>query len=181
MMQFYISYKNYRFVIIYGTHIFLDLYNLSLYDRSLRIGDNFISEKIEKILLELLEDNKTLTEFVLQGNRISLSCLSRIKKIMQRNEKEIEGKEPSRLKVELYKLQNEEKKLLEEKMKLNQQERDIIRYQDTKESLKNEMQKYQINEDLKRTNMNERIDEQKAIFARKKEVFEEKNEDLNRV
>jgi very-short-patch-repair endonuclease len=31
--------------------------------RVLRIPDNFISEKIEKILLEILEKNRTLIEF----------------------------------------------------------------------------------------------------------------------
>ena len=44
---------------------------------SLKVNDNFISEKIEKLLVELLEDNKTLLEFNIQGNRISLSSLSK--------------------------------------------------------------------------------------------------------
>ena len=158
-----------------------DLLSSSLFVRSLKIGDNFISEKIEKILVDLLDDNKTLTEFTLLGNRISLSCLSRIKKIMHRNLKAVEEKEPNRLKVELYRLQYEEKKIVEAKERLKQQEKDIIRCQDTKESLKNEIERYQVNEEYKRGSMNERIEEQRVIIARKTEILEEKNDELNKV
>ena len=47
--------------------------------------DNFISEKVEKILYESLYKNKFLTEFNLAGNRLSVSCMTKIKKIMNRN------------------------------------------------------------------------------------------------
>ena len=43
----------------------------------LRVSDNFISEKIEKVVVEMLDLNKSLVEFAVHGNRISLSCLSR--------------------------------------------------------------------------------------------------------
>ena len=51
---------------------------------SLRIADNFISEKIEKVLIEIIELNKNLLEFKVEGNRISLSCLSRYFEIFSR-------------------------------------------------------------------------------------------------
>ena len=70
----------------------------------LRMNDNFISEKIEKVLVEILELNKNILEFNVHGNRISLSCLSRIRKILNRNLKDAEEKEPNRLRTELYRL-----------------------------------------------------------------------------
>lgn len=75
--------------------------------KSIRATDNFISEKIEKILLEILEKNKTLVEFSLNGNRLSLCCMNRIKKILLRNNKELEEKEPNKIRTEIYRLKYE--------------------------------------------------------------------------
>lgn len=93
--------------------------------RSIKVTDNFISEKIEKILLEILDKNKSLIEFGVQGNRLSLCCLNRIKKILQRNNKELEEKEPNKIKTEIYRLKYEQKKIKAAKKKLDQQESDI--------------------------------------------------------
>jgi hypothetical protein len=67
--------------------------------RVIKATDNFISEKIEKIIIDLLEKNKSITEFHLSGNRLSICCLNRIKKILSRNTRELENKEPNKLKV----------------------------------------------------------------------------------
>lgn len=60
--------------------------------------DNFISEKHEKILVEMLEDNTTIVNFNLTGNRLSLACLKQIKKIIERNQKDLEEREPNKIK-----------------------------------------------------------------------------------
>lgn len=75
--------------------------------KSLRVNDNFISEKIEKILIEILEKNFKLVDFSLNGNRLSLCCMNKIKKIMARNNKELEEKEPNKIKTEIYRLKYE--------------------------------------------------------------------------
>lgn len=54
----------------------------------LRVGDNYVSEKYEKVYAELLQKNGTLILLNLQGNRLSLSGLRAIKKIIDRNLKE---------------------------------------------------------------------------------------------
>ena len=74
---------------------------------SIRAADNFISEKIEKILLEVLEKNKYLIEFNVQGNRLSLCCLNRIEKILKRNKKTLEEREPNKIRTEIYRLKYE--------------------------------------------------------------------------
>ena len=56
----------------------------------IKLADNFFSEQVEAIMLETLNKNTTLTDIGLQGNRFSHSCLSKIKKIAQRNVKMIE-------------------------------------------------------------------------------------------
>ena len=58
--------------------------------RYLRVSDNYISEKYEKIYAELLHKNQTLISLSLQGNRLSLSGLKAIKKIIDKNMKEYE-------------------------------------------------------------------------------------------
>ena len=85
---------------------------------SIRATDNYISEKIEKILLEVLEKNKSLIEFNVSGNRLSLCCLNRIQKILQRNQKALEEKEPNKIRTEIYRLKYEQKKIMMAREKL---------------------------------------------------------------
>jgi len=91
----------------------------------IRALDNFISEKIEKILLEILDKNKTLVDFSVNGNRLSLCCLNKIKKILQRNNKEYEEKEPNKIKTEIYRLKYEQQKIEAARRKLDAQEKSI--------------------------------------------------------
>jgi hypothetical protein len=77
-------------IIFYAIFLFLSLGILHFLEkleffeniRSIKSTDNFISEKIEKILLEILEKNKSLTEFAVNVNRLSLCFLNRVKKIL---------------------------------------------------------------------------------------------------
>lgn len=85
---------------------------------SLKASDNYISEKIEKILLEVLEKNKSLNEFNVWGNRLSLCCLNRIAKITSRNQKSLEEKEPNKIRTEIYRLKYEQKKIMMAREKL---------------------------------------------------------------
>jgi Leucine-rich repeat (LRR) protein len=58
--------------------------------RYLRVSDNYISEKYEKIYVEILHKNYSIISLVLNGNRLSLSGLRGIKKIIDRNLKAYE-------------------------------------------------------------------------------------------
>ena len=59
----------------------------------------------------------------------------RLRKILQRNQKEAEEREPNRLKTELYRLQYEQKKILDAKEKIKQQEKELNRATEAKENL----------------------------------------------
>ena len=48
-------------------------------------------------MLDLLVKNKHLIKFALSGNRLSICCLNRINKILNRNQKEKDDKEPNKL------------------------------------------------------------------------------------
>lgn len=63
----------------------------------LRVADNYISEKYEKIYAEILLKNHKLIMLNLQGNRLSLSGLKAIKKIIDKNLKEYEEREPKKM------------------------------------------------------------------------------------
>jgi Ran GTPase-activating protein (RanGAP) involved in mRNA processing and transport len=77
----------------------------------IKLAENFFSESIEAIMLEILNKNTTLIDIVLTGNRFSHSCLSKIKKVTNRNIKMIEEQEPTKLKAEIYRLRYEHNKL----------------------------------------------------------------------
>lgn len=83
--------------------------------------DNFVSERAELSLLEYLDANSSLQKVQLAGNRLSHSCLKKIKKICERNRKEFEDAEPNRLKNETYRLKYEQTKLNEAREKLSRQ------------------------------------------------------------
>jgi Ran GTPase-activating protein (RanGAP) involved in mRNA processing and transport len=53
----------------------------------IRANDNYISDKHERVILELLTKNNTLISLGFNGNRMSLSCIKTIKKILDRNNK----------------------------------------------------------------------------------------------
>ncbi len=69
---------------------------------NIRLIDNFFSENIEAILLQTLNKNTSLVEIGVHGNRLSHSCLGKIKKITARNQRMIEEQEPNKLKAEIY-------------------------------------------------------------------------------
>lgn len=72
-----------------------------------KLTDNFFSENIEALLLETLNKNTSLIDIGLSGNRLSHSCLNKVKKITNRNLKMIEEQEPNKLKAEIYRLRYE--------------------------------------------------------------------------
>lgn len=84
----------------------------------IRSIDNYISDKYEKIIVELLTKNNSLISFALGGNRLSLSSLKSIKRIMDRNAKELEEREPNKIKSEIYRLKEKQKKISEAKERL---------------------------------------------------------------
>jgi len=159
------------------------LQSLNEYDglTSLRVGDNFISEKIEKVVVEMLEVNKNLTEFAIHGNRISLSCLSRIRKILARNQKEANEREPNKLKTELYRLQYEQKKIVDAKEKLKVQEKEINKAIETKDTLIKDIEKFKNNEVYKRKALQDKIEEQKSELSRKKGFIGDKKDELEKM
>ena len=71
------------------------------------MGENFLSENIEALLLEVLNKNTSIVEMGLAGNRLSHSCVSKVKKVVTRNVRIIEEQEPNRLKAEIYRLRYE--------------------------------------------------------------------------
>lgn len=83
----------------------------SLTLKQLGLRDNFISSESGKAGFEAIQENHSLTRMDLRGNRIELTIVNNIKKILQRNGAESKQVEPNRLRDELYRLQHEQAKL----------------------------------------------------------------------
>ena len=108
--------------------------------KTIKANDNFISEKIEKILIDILERNTSLISLSLKGNRLSVCCLNRIRKILLRNTKNLEDREPNKLKTEIYRLKYEQKKILIAKDRLKQQEKEINKLEEIKNNISNDLE-----------------------------------------
>jgi len=87
-----------------------------------------------------LERNRAVISLGLKGNRLSVCCLNRIRKILLRNTKNLEDKEPNKLKTEIYRLKYEQKKILIAKDRLKQQEREINKLEEIKNNIANDLE-----------------------------------------
>lgn len=103
--------------------------------RYLRASDNYVSEKYEKIYVELLQKNHTLISLALAGNRLSLSGLKGIRKVVERNLKAFEEREPKKMKSEILNLKEKQKKIKEAQEKIERQKREISKLEETKARL----------------------------------------------
>ncbi len=128
---------------------------------SVRLQDNFFSENVEALLLEILNKNTTLTEIGLSGNRFSHSCLAKVKKIAQRNVKMLEEQEPNKLKAEIYRLNYEKQKLDNAKKRLKDQQDEIAKVQEYKKDLQSQMVHIKQEEEAKRKKLQDQIAQQR--------------------
>jgi peptidoglycan hydrolase CwlO-like protein len=112
---------------------------------------------VEAVLLETLNKNTHLVDIDLKGNRFSHSCLSKVKKIANRNQKMIEEQEPNKLKAEIYRLRYEHQKLEQAKQQLKTQKEDIEKVKGYREELMEQMQAHKQSEEVKRENLNKYI------------------------
>lgn len=76
-----------------------------------------------------------MIQLSLKGNRLSVCCLNRIRKILLRNTKNLEDKEPNKLKTEIYRLKYEQRKILIAKDRLKQQEKEINKLEEIKNNI----------------------------------------------
>jgi predicted RNase H-like nuclease (RuvC/YqgF family) len=123
------------------------------------VADNFISEEIEKEIVEILGHNHSIVNFVLRGNRISKACLRKVKLISNRNRKKEEDKEPNKLKTQIYTLEYEKTKILKMKNHLQELEQNIENLGIEKESLIQEQQSLVKTEENKREGIKSNIQE----------------------
>lgn len=153
----------------------------SIYDiellKTIILKDNFISESCEKLLLDLIEKNEFLTEFELKGNRISMSCLSRIAQKLRRNVQNQEMKEPNLLKNEVYRLNFEKDKVKTAEQNINRVLEDIARAVADKEHALGELERYRESEAKRRAGFEEKILENEGVVEKKRIAFEAKKED----
>ena len=133
----------------------------------LNLSDNFISEKLETLILECLDKNYFLCKVLLKGNRLSHSCISRVKKICDRNRKERENAEPNRLKNEQYRLEYERKKLGQAEELLQKQMHEVDKVKEMREDIMTQIEVLRENEKSKREYERQKIQEEQAMIADK--------------
>ena len=81
----------------------------------IKLRDNYFSHEIDYVVIDFLDKNTNLIYLELTKNRFSYQCLQKIQKIIDRNVKIQNDKEPNKLLVEVYRLKYENTKLNEMK------------------------------------------------------------------
>lgn len=100
-----------------------------------KAADNYISEKYEKIYIDLLSKNHSLISLTLTGNRLSLSGLRGIRRIIERNFKDYDEREPKKMKSEILNLKEKQRKIKEAQEKIEKQKKEISKLEDSKTKL----------------------------------------------
>lgn len=167
--------------------------------RQLRASDNYVSEKYEKIYVDLLQKNYTLIGLALGGNRLSLSGLKGIRKVVERNLKAFEEREPKKMKSEIMNLKEKQKKIKEAQEKIDRQKREISKLEETKSRLNDNIarlereekeRKLEYDESLKKRseqleqlieNSDNKVEALLKIKNEKERNIEELNNELNRL
>jgi len=134
---------------------------------SVNLNDNFISEKLEPILLECLDANFYLSKVRLIGNRLSHACLNRVKKICERNRREQENAEPNRLKNEAYRLQYENRKLALAQDQLQKQITEVDKVKEMREDIMSQIEVIRENEKAKRELERQKIQSEMNMMQEK--------------
>lgn len=147
--------------------------------KKLVLRDNFISESCEKLLLDVVEKNNFLTEFELAGNRLSMSCLSRIGAKLKKNVADHEMKEPNMLKNEVYRLNFERDKVKAAEASINKVMEEIARAVSDKEHALSELQRYKDAEAKRRQQLEDKIVAQQLVVEKKAQLLIGKREDIN--
>lgn len=146
--------------------------------QKIKIEDNFISDKVEKFLVGLLQKMKKLHSLKLSGNRLSLGCLTRIESFLNKNIKDEVLKEPKKLQSQIFILEYEKKKI-EHKMRLREKAENEIKDIEAQHfSLTLDEEQFREGEILARRSVNDKILLAKKNAAKKEEMLRERQEQL---
>lgn len=149
--------------------------------KEMNFKDNFISENSEKILIELMEKNHNLIKLDLHGNRISLSCLSRVQKFLKRNVHDYDFKEPNRLNNQVFRLQFERDKVDEARRNIEKLQKDIDKIQLDKNSLVLKLETLRTDEKNARKTCSEKIEFTTENIAKRQSEYDARVADYEEV
>ncbi len=148
---------------------------------NLKLTDNYFSESIEVLLISALNTNTTIVEMGLAGNRLSHTCLKKVKKLEKRNMKVIEDKEPNKLRAKIYKLKYEQKKLEKAQENLKNQKLNLQKIISDRDNLKEQIESFKQSEQARREMLEQQIKEQKDKIRQKEEQLKAKKEQLKQM
>lgn len=104
-----------------GLLIIIEALKISKKLRSIRLNENYFSEKIEATFLEQMNKNTSLTEIQMNGVRFSKVCYDKIREITARNDQMVRSVEPDRLNGKINRLRYEKQKFDQQNQLLNSQ------------------------------------------------------------
>lgn len=151
-----------------GVEYFFSAVILNKHLQSVSFKDNFISEQLEFTIIEYLEANYSLCKVGLAGNRLSHSCILKVKRLCERNKRELDNSLPNKLRNEQYRLQYEHRKLAVAQDKLNQQIDAVKKVKALKRDVMDEMEKIRATEKARRDYEKNKMMEEQIMIDEKR-------------
>eukprot|EP00742_Colponemidia_sp_Colp-10_P006391 GILJ01006849.1.p1 GENE.GILJ01006849.1~~GILJ01006849.1.p1 ORF type:complete len:661 (+),score=111.21 GILJ01006849.1:98-2080(+) len=142
-----------------GALALFDACRHSRYLRTLKLSNNFLSERLDSVVLNLLSQNSSLIDLNLSGTRISHVILSKIRKLCRRNAAELDRQEAKRLKQEIYRLVHNKDKLIQARAELTRVEAALRKTETEYSAVDDEMHVFTQVETVKKQQLFENIEE----------------------
>lgn len=147
--------------------------------KKIKLKDNYFSHEIDNVVLDFIEKNVNLILFDLKKNRFSFQCLGRIQRVIDRNLKVLNDKEPNKLLVEVYRLKYENTKLNEMKDALKYLENDVEKIKLNRADLRQEYENVKKHCDEEFLETKKKIDKVKFLLDKKLIELKQRNENLD--
>jgi hypothetical protein len=143
-----------------------------------KLRDNYFSHEIDYVVIDFVEKNTNLTLLDLNKNRFSFQCLQKLQKIIERNSKIKNDKEPNKLLVEVYRLKYENTKLNELKDALKGIENDVEKIKLNRADIRQDYENFKIKCEQEYEDLNKKNDKSNYILGLKEKELHIKVDQL---
>lgn len=145
----------------------------------IKLTDNYFSHEIDYVVIGFIEKNTSINYCNLSKNRFSFQCLQKIQKIVERNIKIQNEKEPNKLLIEVYRLKYENTKLNEMKDCLKYLENDVEKIKLNRADIRQDYEsfKFQCDEDYQ--DIRRKVEKTQYLYGQRETELNAKLEVLN--
>jgi Ran GTPase-activating protein (RanGAP) involved in mRNA processing and transport len=142
----------------------------------IKLRDNYFSHEIDYVVIDFIEKNNNIQYLDLSKNRFSFQAIQKIQKIIDRNIKFQNDKEPNKLLIEMYRLKYENTKLNEMKECLKFLENDVEKVKLNRADLRQDYESFKIKCDEDYDSIKTKNEKLKSLLKVRKEDLKDREE-----